>query len=140
MPRMTATPSAIKVCRFICLVPRFLGGPTRPISLRVRFYLYTILPGFRRANVGADAIRTAAPEYLANAGSRAVDTSSSLIHRVADRVSKTQGRNGDDRADNGEDQRIFSSRGTALVAQHVDEVLHSPSPYASAPRALNGPP
>src|SRR5690349_11524131 len=54
----------------------------------------------------------------------AADAGRGVVHRASDRVAQQDGSSRDGGADDGEDQRVFGSRSTRLVLNHLDEVLH----------------
>lgn len=72
---------------------------------------------------------------LAAAGAAGFDAAGSFIHRLGNFAAQRHSRDRNRGTDNRQDQRIFGGRSAALVAKHVNELDHCPSPYFStAPR------
>src|SRR5438045_2308932 len=117
-----ATPSAINVCRFTAWSPAVEGYANNNLFRPIH-----------RGEKQRRPCRGTAAQRSAIRGDRIVDAASGVVHGVANGIGKTKSRQSDDRADNGENQGIFSSRGTAVVAKYVDESFHCPSPYCCDP-------
>ena len=60
-----------------------------------------------------------------------IDAGRRIIHSVRNRTAERKGGNGNGRADDGQNQRIFGRRGAAIVANHFNEGFHVPSPNLS---------
>ena len=81
------------------------------------------------------------PDQYANLrarGGRIVDRRSRTIHGTANRAAKVDRRNRDGRADDGENEGVFGSRGARDVLQEFDELLHSTFLSSVRPRHMRG--
>src|SRR4029079_15720344 len=64
------------------------------------------------------------------------DAIRSAVHRDGNGVAESDRDERNGRTDDRQDQRIFGSRSTRIVAQHVDESLHVTIPSLKAPALL----
>jgi hypothetical protein len=76
---------------------------------------------------------TITTKLVAVGRSRRVNAASCIVHRASNLAAQGNRRDRNRRTDNRQNERIFGGRSAALVAKHVDELDHCPSPYCNYP-------